>query len=255
MMATFPTQVQDVIDQGYEFRFGDYISKGFDIINKDVGLFIAFTLVYGIINWAAGMIPIAGDLANALILSPCLTAGYFLAARIVDSRQSLQFGDFFKGFDWLVQLLVVALIQIAIFLLIAAPILGTIGWSLFTNGFDDPEAVLTMFESFAPWMLLLLIPVIYFGIVWSFAPYLIVFHDMEAWPAMEASRQIISQKFFIFLIFGIVTGIIAILGVLGLVIALLYTVPAVICMHYACFAHIVGFPEDHEDEILDHLVV
>ena len=74
------------------------------------------------------------------------------------------------------------------------------------------------------------------------------------WFAMEASRKIISQQWFMYFLFGICMSFVVGLGMLGLIIGLLFTVPAGICMVFAAFRDIVGMPDDSEDDILDHLI-
>jgi hypothetical protein len=248
-MANFPPQVQRVIDQGYEFNFGDYLSKGFNIVGKQAVLYMAFTFVFFLILMVSNLIPFLGQLAGGLVLAPCLLAGFHLANRKVDDGQSIAFGDFFKGFEHWSQLLVAILIMFGIGLLLMLPVGLIIGF-----GVDIDAMAAGDISGFPWWAFLLLLPLIYLGVAWGFSSFLIIFHGMSAWPAMEASRQIISQKWFFFLLFGIVVGIIGSIGAIAFGIGMLFTLPAAYAMQFASFRDVVGMPDEATVSTLDHLV-
>ena len=105
------------------------------------------------------------------------------------------------------------------------------------------------------WSLGFLIPVIYLTIAWTFTPMLIVFHKMDAWPAMEASRKIISKQWVMFFLLSLVGGIIASLGVVAFFIGLLFTIPVFYAIAYLAFRDIVGLPKAEEVTLAsDHFV-
>ena len=249
-MANFPPQVQRVIDNGYSFDLGDYISKGFKIIQKNLGLFIAFILVFIVISVVLSVIPVIGQLASSLIVSPCLLAGFLIAAKKSDDNQPLEFGDFFKGFDFLKPLLVTILIQAAIMIAVMIPF----GLAFYVGG--DMNALEAGDPSGIPfWSFILLLPLIYLAVAWGMTSFLIVFHKMSAWDALEASRQIITKQWFMFFLFGIVVGIIVMLGMVALGVGILFTLPAGMAMQFAAYRDIVGIPGHSEEmSISDHLV-
>ncbi len=88
--------------------------------------------------------------------------------------------------------------------------------------------------------LFLIIPGIYFAVAYSFSLLFVVFLKMDFWPAMEASRKIISKNFWSFLGFFIILSLINILGILALGLGFLFTIPATYCMVYAAFESVVG---------------
>jgi hypothetical protein len=74
---------------------------------------------------------------------------------------------------------------------------------------------------------------------------------------LEASRKIITKKWFIFLAFFIVVGLMAAAGVIIVCIGLLASLPAAMCMVYASFEDVTQL-NDHsgnDDEIERHLVI
>ena len=262
-MSDFPIQVKRVIREGYNFHFGENINRGFDIVKKSVWTFAAFIIVFAIINsvfeYFEAELGIAGYLVGlvfTLVVSPCLMAGCYYAANKVDENQNIELSDFFKGFDWVRSLATVATIETISYVLFLLPLflLSYVKFGDLITGVDvtiPPEEFLNN----GIYVLLGVIPLVYFSVSWIFAPLLVVFYDMEAWPAMEASRQIVTRKWFLMFAFLLVVGLIAILGILGFIIALLFTIPAAMCMIYAAFVDIVGLPRDTEEEdILDHLI-
>ena len=88
-------KLQEIIDNGYQFNFGDYISKGFSIFGKYIGGFMGFGLLAGIILTVAAFIPFLGQLAST-ILTPALTVGVYIVAHRINKGEQPEFGDFFK---------------------------------------------------------------------------------------------------------------------------------------------------------------
>ncbi len=244
-MSYFPSHIQRVIDGAYDFDFGKYIGDAFSLVGRNAGLFIGFMLIWFAINMTTGLIPFIGPVGYYLVIAPCLTAGFYLAAKKSDYQERLEFGTFFQGFDHIGNLVLVALIQglISLAVLIPVGIAFFVSMDVFTM---DPDAVPDM-SNFPWWALLFVLPLIYLVVSWSFAPLLVIFHKMEAWPAMEASRQIISKQWGLFFLLSIVAGFIAVSGVIGLFIGLLFTVPIGMATVYVAFNHIVGVPGVEEE--------
>lgn len=247
-MTRTPEQVALATNKPYSFNLGEYISQGFNIISKNPGLFIAFAFVYMLILIVCQVIPLLGPIAS-FVATPCLTAGFYLAANKQEQGKSIEFGDFFKGFDFIGQLMLIAVIQMGLMIVMMIPIGIMMFMSIsMMSGDETPFLMIGL-------IFLLMLPVVYLFISWGFAPFLILFHKMEAWPAMEASRKIISSNWFMFFLFSIVTSFITMLGFLALGFGILYTMPAVMCMYYAAFRDIVGLPESHTGgTLMDHLV-
>lgn len=249
-MADFPFRVQQTIDRGYEFNFGEYISKGLKLATKNAGLFIAFTFVFFLIMAVLSFIPVIGQLASSFVVGPCLGAGFLLAARRTDEDRVLEFSDFFKGFDYLGDLVITTIISTLGILAAMIPFFAIVGFSMFTLDAGEIPDIPPI------WSIVLLIPVFYLAISWSMATYLVVFHGMKGWPALEASRQIVSKKWGNFFLLMIVLGLIAMAGALVLLIGLLFAYPVVVCSQYAAFRDIVGVADEEavDLDITSHLV-
>jgi len=240
--------------EGYDFHFSDYMSKGMDIFKKDVGGFVGFTFLMIAIICVASFIPMGSTL-----LSPALSAGWAIVAYNIVRNQHREFNEFFKGFDHFVQLFLVSLISGLIIAAMFMPfIIGAITFFAANDFFAyDSVPDFSEFPMISLWLgLLVIIPVIYLGVAWSWAPMFVIFYKMKFWDAMETSRKVLTKNWWIFFGFVIVTGLIAGFGILGFGIGLLFTVPLVACMNYAAFAEVVGLHDtnDGNSYIEDHLV-
>jgi len=248
-MSNYPHEVQSIIDHGYSFQFGSYISRGFQIVNKELGLFIGYTITFLLISIVLAFIPLIGSVLSTFFINPALAAGFYLASRRIDDQEGLVFSDFFKGFDWWQNLAVVILIQLGVYMIVLVPA------GLFAYLSIDLSSNIPDITTFPFWIFLFMLPIIYISVAWVFAPMLVVFYDMKGWDALEASRKIVTQNWFSYLLFGFVVGIIVMLGMLLFGIGMLYTLPAGACMLYAAFRGIVGMPDSaDEPQFSTHLV-
>ena len=244
--------IQDVIDNGYSFNFGDYMSRGIDLFKQNVGGFAIYTLVYFLIVMVLSLIPILGAIGT-MVISPALAVGFYIVAHKIAHGQSTEFKDFFKGFDHLGQLFLLAFIMGIIFIVLMGVMIGPFMMMMMTN----PEALLDGrgIPQFKAWWFAPLVLVIYLSISWRWAPLFIVFDNMGFWEAMETSRKVVSKNWFIIFAFAIVIGLLGGLGIIALLIGILFTYPMVLCMEYAAFADVTRLDEaGGDDEITDHLV-
>lgn len=251
-MSNFPAKIQQIIDGNYEFRLGDYISKGFTLMGRNPGGFIGFFLVFILLSMVLTLIPILGTLVS-LVISPAISMGPYIVSNKLDRNEPTEFGDFFKGFDKLWPLFLTNLLTSLILVAAALPGIFVIMSAGFFDAdrFSEPGGATLVIG-----MLLIFIPIIYLGVSYIFAPMFVWFYDMEAWQAMEASRKIVSKQWFMMLLFLIVVGLVAAAGLILLLIGVLYTVPAMICALYAAFADVARLDEEEsgEADLIDHFV-
>ncbi len=198
----FKKRAEELIARGYDTDAGKYISKGYSIFEKDMGKFIGYTALYFLITTTAGFIPFA-----PIFLTGPLTAGFFIVARKINKNQPYDFGDFWKGFDFFVPLMLFTLIS---------TILGILAF------------------------IALIIPGIYLYVGWVFAVPFIIFGNMEFWDAMEFSRKLVTKKWWNIFGFLILIILINMAGALVFFVGLLFTVPITFCAIYAAFEDIVG---------------
>ena len=102
-MTQNPIRVEAILNRGYSFELSQYISKGFNIFNRNAGLFIGYLLVYFAISIGLSLIPILGQLAS-VVISGALMAGYFIVADKTEKGEYVEFSNFFDGFKSLTPL-------------------------------------------------------------------------------------------------------------------------------------------------------
>ncbi|MBK9015634.1 MAG: hypothetical protein IPM82_17065 [Saprospiraceae bacterium] len=255
-------KIDRIIGEGINFKFSDYISRGFEIFQKDMGSFIGFTVIYFVLSMVISFIPIVGNIANQLVVSPALIVGLYLFANKLDKGERPEFGTFFKGFDFVGQLVLAALVMGIILGISMIPF----GFAIWNSGLVEWYMDVVQNPGTPPppipiadipwWSLLLLLPTIFLAVAYAWTNLFIVFYRMEFWPAMEASRRLITKNWVIFFAFSFVTGLIMMLGIILLCVGILATFPAAMCMAYAAFADVTKLNEETSegDGIERHLI-
>ena len=223
-----PAKFEHLIREGYEFKTREYISRGWEILSGNFGLFIGFLIVSGIISGVANSIPYIGILVSIALGGP-IAVGTFIFSQKLANGEVARFEHFFDGFQDYVQLtLTYALYMILAF----SPMFLTsliIGYDFYA---PNPSLI--------PVMMLVMLPSMYLILAYSFALPLVVFERMSAWNALELSRKIITKRWFSFFLFMMALCFIQILGILALFIGLLFTIPLIYTSSYAAYEDIFG---------------
>ncbi len=257
-------KINELIDSNpnhYEFKFQNYLQRGFEICNQFAIGFILFFLLFMLITGAVDLLPGVSDLINRIFITPVLGVGVYFVAKNISRGTEHNFDQFWKGFQFVSPLIMISLIEVAIFLLIVSPILITGDINLYLEWFEEMQKTplsIDSFPGFQTWYLFLLLPIIYLSVVWIYAPLLVIFYNLSAWDAMEASRKIISKQWGVFALFYFLVSIISVSGILFFGIGILYTLPIGACMLYASFEDILDFyvkkDDDEEEDLMDHLI-
>jgi len=261
MREKLKPRVDDLIENGYDFKFGDYISESFNILGKYIGGFIGFALIYFVIYFMVNAIPLVGPLASIVVI-PTLMAGIYIVSYKIQKGEQPEFGDFFEGFKRFGEIAVPSILTFLIYMASFIPFVIAVVLAL---GLFDPGFSLEGFATqtiggdfnFPFWTFLLLLPAIYFAIAYAYTILFVWFYDAEPWEAMEASRKVVTKNWFIIFAFAIVVGFIAMLGIIGFLIGIVVTLPIAYIAIYVSFADITNLHEDEnkdDDELIDHLV-
>jgi len=201
-----PAHFENLIENGYQVNASDYVQKGWEMFKGHVGEFVGFTLLVFAISLASIKLETFGSLIFSALAAP-LYAGYSIAAFRILTGKSLQFSDFFRGFNYFLPLFLAGL---------ASGIIVSIGF------------------------MLLIIPGIYLAIGYMLATFLIIDYRMEFWQAMETSRKIVTKNWFAFFVLAIVLALINLLGTLALGVGLLISAPVSACAAAIAYKEIVG---------------
>ncbi|MDX2246500.1 MAG: hypothetical protein SF052_06985 [Bacteroidia bacterium] len=214
-----PEKYQHLLDNGYEFRFSDYIRRGWELFTADPWPLIGFNLLLVIGSIVVSFIPFIGSI-GLMIISPVLSAGVYIYIDKIAKGQDRTFNDFFSAF----------------------PMLG----QLFLGNFTG--SILTGLG-----MLLLLLPGIYLAVAYTMVIPLITFAGIEFWPALETSRKVITKNWWSFFGFLFVMGLIVFSGVLLLGVGIFATIPLGSCMFYAVYEDIFGEQIDPMQSRIDEI--
>lgn len=201
-----PAHFENLIENGYQVNASDYVQQGWEMFKGHVGEFVGFTLLVFAISLASIKLETFGSLIFSALAAP-LYAGYSIAAFRILTGKSLQFSDFFRGFNYFLPLFLAGL---------ASGIIVSIGF------------------------MLLIIPGIYLAIGYMLATFLIIDYRMEFWQAMETSRKIVTKNWFAFFVLAIVLALINLLGTLALGVGLLISAPVSACAAAIAYKEIVG---------------
>lgn len=249
MDASLQSKINDLSTNGYQIEIGKYISMAWENFKKAPGQYIGYLIVFFAILMGLSMVPFGG------LASPIFSIGFAIVANKIQRGEQIEFGNFFGGFKSNPgHLLLVGLISGLIIAAIMIPIFLIGGVSMFVIG----EGVLDSSGANVGLLVILgflaFIPIIYLGLSWSWATYFVAFKGLDFWPAMEASRKIITREWFSFFGFAIVLGLIGMAGTLCLGFGLLVTIPLVSIASFIAFEQIVGLDNEHEIDLMDHLI-
>ena len=114
--------IDELINNGYHWSFGDYWQKSMDIFKEVFGWVALYTLIVGIAGSVLGLVPGLSQLWNNLI-TPVLYCGIMIHASAVVMNRKPDFGDHFQVFKHFGQLLIYRLIVLIIGTLFAIPFL------------------------------------------------------------------------------------------------------------------------------------
>ncbi|WP_294347779.1 hypothetical protein [Prosthecochloris sp.] len=207
-----PKTFEKLIQDGYEVDPSKYLKEGWDVFKSRPGEFIAFSVIIFVVFGLFSRLDFIGPLATTAIASP-LFAGFIIVIFMLFKGREVQFGDFFKGFNYFLPLVLA----------------GIVSGILIGIGF-----------------VLVLLPGIYLAVSYLFVSMLIIDYRMEFWQAMETSRQIVTKNWFSLFVFFLVLLVVNLLGMLALGIGILVTMPLSICSICVAYRDIVGLHEAGE---------
>jgi uncharacterized membrane protein len=234
------------------FSIGQALSDGWAIVSKNLGYYILGGILAVLIGGAAGIIPFIGSIANNIIIGPCfLASAIFISWHISKGIAWTDFGELFKGFNFLLPVAISSLIQsvaagvlVVLFFFNYMPQLKDI-YDLITSpgAYNNRAAIEAITRQFLNTetlllFLLLMLALLLLSVIWAFKNHFIVIYKLEAWPAMEMSRKITTNNLLPLAGLFLLLGIIVIISALPCGIGLLFSLPLSITAVYSAFAQI-----------------
>lgn len=250
------TALENKIANGWDFKFGDYLSRGFEYTNKQVGAFIGYTVLCAIIYIIVSLIPLGGALINALFLTNCLMVGFALGTKHFQKTGISDFNSFWDGFKFIGPISILGLIAIAATIASSVLVGLIIGFS-FIGDFialqqnpGNQEIATTFVMGISEHGLTLSVLALLLGFLafpLAFASFFIVFHNKDGIKSIEASYKIVSKNWVLAYIFYLVaTLIMAIGGAITCGLGLIYLLPAYRNMLFAMYEDMTGMNQEDD---------
>lgn len=215
MHSINPETINSRIENGYNFNFGAYLSDGFNVFTKQWLNFSLFTLV-SFLMAVVSTITIIGPMVIAL----ASIIGFGVVADKVQKNEPISFNDFFRGFDNLGQLIILALIQLSMIIVLYIPI---IVFSVLSIGSAKSDWGLSPITSL---LILIYYPIMYIGLYailgsLFFSVYLIHYGGYGAVEAVKTSFKLFKKNWLMLMLFIFIMNMVGGVGILLCVIGVL----------------------------------
>jgi uncharacterized membrane protein len=215
-----PIQIEKLFQQFPEFSIQESVSKGWDLFKLQWLNTIAFSLLVFTMQLFSAYYLDNYSLLVSIIISPPLTAGFYLVANRISRGVEVTFANYFDGFSYWGIVIVTSLIS----------------------------GILTFFG-----ILALVLPGIYLAVALMFSIPFALFSGMDFWTSLELSRKLITLNWWKFFGFVIVLIGLNMLGFLCFFVGLLVTIPVSYFAIYSVFeelmAEVLADPEaTHEPQ-------
>jgi uncharacterized membrane protein len=240
-----PTAAQPIFEGDYELDIAGCISRGWQLLQGNMGTLLGGLLIYFGIELVIGLfgaIPIIGplfSLANLFVAGPLMGGLFYLFLKAL-RNQPASAGDVFAGFQKAFGQLILGVLVpgLLVFLsVIPAVILGAI--TLLPSLLHHQKPAAPQILIFAAVLLVCMIPAVFLQVNWRFTLALIIDKRLDFWSAMGASWRRVMKHWW--QVFGliIVVGLLNFAGVLLCCIGLLFTFPvgigAMMCAYETIF--------------------
>lgn len=202
-----PTQIEKLFRQFPEFSIQESLFKGWELFKVQWLNTIAFSMLVFTIQGFSTYYLDNYSLLVSIVISPPLTAGFFLVANRISRGVEVSFSNYFDGFSYWGIVIVTSLIS----------------------------GILTFFG-----ILALILPGIYLAVAFMFGIPFAIFSGVDFWTSLELSRKLITMNWWKF--FGLVIVLIGIniLGLLFFFVGLLVTIPVSYFAVYAIFEELAA---------------
>lgn len=206
MDVNLESKIDRLVETGYSFEITDYLSRGFQLYKGSINAILPFALIYIV---AASLI--SGTLALSFVVSifitPCVIAGFYIAANKTMLGTKPIFTDCFDGFKMFADVVVVNLV---------ANLVSSLG------------------------LLCLIAPGIYLIVAYTFSMMFVIFLGTDFRTALRLSRKVIHCNWWKMFGLFIVASLIGVSGMIIFGVGVAFTLPLMYCIFYVAFEDIVG---------------
>lgn len=204
------------MDRKVNVLFGEWIQEGFELYKKNLWLLILVTLIAFLLS-----IVTVGILAG-----PMFAGVILITLRLRDSEEPKPpVGDVFNGFQYFLNAFLFTLV-VALASLIGSFILGLVPCIGFLVGILYQASI---------------------GALVMFGLFLIADKNMDFWPAITESVNLVKLNFWAFLGFSIVAGLIGSIGAIACGVGVIVTMPLYFCIVAVAYRQVFGGGQTPEE--------
>jgi uncharacterized membrane protein len=219
-------------------------TDGWALFTKNVGMWMAFTLILLAIFIALAFLPLVGMLAASL-LTPVFIGGWMMAARKVEAGGAIEIGDLFGGFkERLTPLIVLGALLVGATLVIIL-VMGLLGFGaamgMMSGGTQGGAG--GMMAAAGAGMLAMLVGLVLgfmIAIAFWFAPALVVFRDVPPVDALKASVSASLKNIGPFLLYGLLYIVAAVVASIPFGLGWLVLLPVLLLTVYVSYVDVFG---------------
>jgi hypothetical protein len=197
--------VNDLLVRGPKLNIGACLSRGWDLWLDHFGRFLLAYLVFIPISLALSFVQINSLPIATMLFGGVFTAGMYRYTLKLLHGEPAALTDLFAGFSEAPRALILAGLAIAFFIMTFAYLIAA--------GF-----------------FFCIVPVLYFGIAWTFTYPLILEKKLPFVPAMEVSRRVITRNWWRMLVLMLAAGLFSLMGITALFIGIILTLPISLCV-------------------------
>lgn len=216
------------------FKFGEYINKGFEFLKKDFGnIFVAF-----LVCLIMSIIPFCGMLAMG---------NMYKYLQKLNKNQPASPGDIFDFKDFM-PYFILQLIVFAAILIIYIPVVIVLALTGSFSGSNDPNPMAGLFMF--PYIIVVMIGIYYFALkAFYITPLISLKGIKDIKTAWNISKVMTKGNLISILLFAFVIGLLAQIGILACGIGVFLTIPFVYTANY--FAYEDAIQQIEFDEITE----
>ncbi|WP_114752613.1 hypothetical protein [Pleomorphovibrio marinus] len=194
-----------LIEQKQDFKIGETLKISWEMFKQYPGFSMGYALFILSVQFLFVLYIPDFLLVFTLFLAGPLLAGFFLAANKISQEETLEYPDFFKGFQYYIPLVLVWLVS----------------------------QVLVAIGLFA-----LVLPGIYLMVSYMFAMLAAIFFGLDFWSSLEFSRKLVHRNWLKFFMFGLSLALLNLAGALVFLVGLAITLPLTYYAIYIVFEKI-----------------
>lgn len=219
----------------------DWFRQGWAMFMVHPAIWLVLSVLFGVIVLGLMIVPLIGQIA-LYMLSPILIAGMLYVCHRISQDETPEVRDLFVAFHReSTQLIITGLLNLAGTFAVGIMLTVVASGSAMGGIVLGAPGPLGLGAVIGGMMVSGLVAVVFLTLLlmamW-FAPALVFFHHMKAWPALKASFQACAANWLPFFIFGLISLVLTFFALLPLTLGLLILLPVMVGSLYAAYRDI-----------------